>query len=91
MYYLSPRNNYLLVEPLNVIEEKPQQAFLLPADYKQKESPYKVMRVIEDANDKYRPESLILVPSHLIEEVDLDNEKHYLIPQNYVIATVTKE
>jgi hypothetical protein len=91
MYYLSPRNNYLLIEPLDVIEEKPQQAFLLPADYKQKESPYKVMRVIEDANDKYRPESLILVPSHLIEEVDLDNEKHYLIPQNYVIATVTKE
>lgn len=91
MYYLSPRNNYLLIEPLEVIEEKPQQAFLLPTDYKEKENPYKVMRVIEDSTDKYKPESLILVPSHLIEEVELAEEKHYLIPQNYVIATVTKE
>jgi co-chaperonin GroES (HSP10) len=91
MYYLSPQNNYLLIEPLEVTEEKPQQAFLLPTDYKEKQKPYKVMRVIEDANDKYRPESLILVPSHLIEEVEIESEKHYLIPQNYVIATVTEE
>ena len=38
MYYLSPRNNYLLIEPVEVTEEKPQQAFLLPTDYKEKEN-----------------------------------------------------
>ena len=91
MYYLSPRNNYLLIEPVEVTEEKPQQAFLLPTDYKEKEKPYKVMRVIEDSTEKYEPESLILVPSHMIEEVEIESQKHYLIPQNYVIATVTQE
>jgi len=91
MYYLSPRNNYLLIEPVEVTEEKPQQAFLLPTDYKEKEKPYKVMRVIEDSTEKYEPESLILVPSHMIEEVELEGQKHFLVTQNYVIATITQE
>jgi len=92
MYYLSPRNKYLLVEQLSVKAElQPQHAFVLPTDYKEKEKPYKVVRVIEDSTEKYEPESLILVPTHMLEEVDLDGEKHYLIQENYVLATVTKE
>lgn len=92
MYYLSPRNKYLLVEQLAVkVEVQPQHAFILPTDYKEKEKPYKVVRVIEDSTDKYEPESLILVPTHMLEEIELDNEKHYLIQENHVLATVTKE
>jgi hypothetical protein len=49
------------------------------------------MRVIEDSKDMYQPESLILVPSHMIEEIELEGQKHFLITQNYVIATVTEE
>lgn len=90
MYYLSPRNNYLLVEHTEVKEEV-QHSFVLPKDYKEKDKPYKVVRVIEDATDTYSPETLVLVPSHMLEEVELDEQKHYLITQNHVIATVTKE
>ena len=91
MYYLSPRNKYLLVEKLDVIVEEPKHSFVLPTDYKEKEKPYKVVRVIEDSTEKYEPESLILVPTHMLEEIDLDGEKHYLIQENHVLATVTKE
>lgn len=91
MYYLSPRNKYLLVEQLAVKVETQQHAFVLPEDYKEKEKPYKVVRVIEDSTEKYEPESLILVPTHLLEEIQLDNQTHYLIQENHVLATVTKE
>ena len=92
MYYLSPRNKYLLVESTDVkVVEQPERAFLLPEDYKQKDKPYKVVRVIEDSTEQYEPESLILVPTHMLEEIELDGEKHYLIQENYVLATVTKE
>jgi len=92
MYYLSPRNKYLLVESTDVkVVEQPERAFLLPEDYKQKDKPHKVVRVIEDSTQQYEPESLILVPTHMLEEIELDGEKHYLIQENYVLATVTKE
>ena len=92
MYYLSPRNKYLLVEQLAVkVEMQQQHAFVLPTDYKEKEKPYKVVRVIEDSTEKYEPESLILVPTHMLEEIQLDNQTHYLIQENHVLATVTKE
>ena len=92
MYYLSPRNKYLLVEQLAVkVETQQQHAFVLPTDYKEKEKPYKVVRVIEDSTEKYEPESLILVPTHMLEEIQLDNQTHYLIQENHVLATVTKE
>lgn len=91
MYYLSPRNKYLLVEQLAVKVETQQHAFVLPTDYKEKEKPYKVVRVIEDSTEKYEPESLILVPTHMLEEIQLENQTHYLIQENHVLATVTKE
>jgi hypothetical protein len=92
MYYLSPRNKYLLVESTDVkVVEQPERAFLLPEDYKQKDKPHKVVRVIEDSTEQYEPESLILVPTHMLEEIELDGEKHYLIQENYVLATVNKE
>ena len=73
------------------VEVQPQHAFILPTDYKEKEKPYKVVRVIEDSTEKYEPESLILVPTHMLEEIQLDNQTHYLIQENHVLATVTKE
>ncbi len=46
------------------------------------------MRVVEDSNGKYEPESLVLVPTNVLEEVTLNNEKFYLVVDNYVIAVV---
>lgn len=91
MIYLSPRNNYLLVEQLDVKVQEQKHAFVLPTDYKEKEKPYKVVRVIEDSTDNYFAETLVLVPTHMLEEVELDGVKHYLITQNHVIAVVQEE
>lgn len=90
MYYLSPKNRYLLVEPVEQDKkEEEQRAFFIPTE-QQEEEAYKVVRIIEDSNNKYEPESLVLVPTHLLEKVEISGKINYLITENYIIATVTK-
>jgi len=90
MIFVSPRNRYLLVEEKHAIvsiQEK-DRGFVLPTNYKEKVEPYKVMRVIEDSNGKYEAESLILVPTNVLEEVELSDQKFYLVLDNYVMAVI---
>lgn len=90
MYFLSPRNRYVLVEPVQQDKkEEEQRAFFIPTEQQQEEA-YKVVRVIEDSNSKYEPESLVLVPTHLLEKIEISGQINYLITENYIIATVTK-
>jgi uncharacterized protein YrzB (UPF0473 family) len=90
MYFLSPKNKYMLVEPVeqDKIEEE-KKAFFIP-DENGKTEEYQIVRVIEDSNLKYEPESLVLVPSHLLERIEINGQTNYLITENYVIASVTK-
>ncbi len=90
MIFLSPRNRYLLVEEKHVTVSKQEQdrGFVLPTNYKEKVEPYKVMRVVEDSNGKYEPESLLLVPTNVLEEVELSEQKFYLVLDNYVMAVI---
>jgi hypothetical protein len=91
MYFLSPRNRYLLVEEEHVtVTKQEEKGYLLPMNYREREQPYKIVRVIEDANAKYEPESLILVPTNVLEEVEINKQKFYLVTDNYILATVTK-
>ena len=90
MYFLSPRNRYLLIENKQDTVPVQERSFVLPTNYREKDEPYKVMRVIEDSNDKYEPESLILVPANVLEEIEINNEKFYLVTDNYIIAVVTE-
>lgn len=88
MFYLSPKNRYVLVEQRS--EKATQRSFVLPTDYKEKLEPYKVVRVIEDSNNKYMPETLVVVPTNVLEEVAIDNQKFYLVTDNYILATVSE-
>jgi uncharacterized protein YrzB (UPF0473 family) len=90
MYFLSPKNKYILVEPVEQDKkEEEKRAFFIP-DENGKTEEYQIVRVIEDSNFKYEPESLIVVPSHLLERIEISGQTNYLITENYVIATVTK-
>lgn len=89
MIFLSPRNRYLLVEEKHVtISKQEERTFVLPTDYKEKRDPYKIMRVVEDSNGRFEPESLILVPTNVLEEVVINEQKFYLVTDNYVMAVV---
>ncbi len=90
MYFLSPKNKYILVEPVEQDKkEEEKRAFFIP-DENGKTEEYQILIVIEDSNFQYEPESLIVVPSHLLERIEISGQTNYLITENYVIATVTK-
>jgi co-chaperonin GroES (HSP10) len=89
MYYLSPRNGYVLLEDKNELQ-KQERSFVLPASYKDEISHHKVMRVIESSSGKYEPESLVLVATNVVEEVEISKQKYYLVSENYIMAVVTE-
>lgn len=90
MYYLSPKNKYMLVEPVEQDKkEEEKRAFFIPDENNRTEE-YKIVRVIEDSNCRYEPESLVLVPTHLLEKIEISGQTNYLITENYVIASITK-
>lgn len=87
MYYLSPRNKYVLLEEKEeVVEEK--RSFVLPTGYKEDIVYHKIMRVVEDSTGNYEPESLVLVPTNVIEEINIEGTKNYLVSENYIMAVV---
>jgi len=39
---------------------------------------------------KYEPESLVMVPSNMIEEIEINEQKFSLILENYILAVVSE-
>lgn len=87
--FLSPRNRYILVEPVESKKKVEERAFVLPNEYEEVER-YKVVKVIDDSNALYLPNSYILVPTQMLEKIELNGHNYYLITDNYVIAVVIK-
>lgn len=87
--FLSPRNRYILVEPVETKKKVEERAFVLPNEHEEMER-YKVVKVIDDSNALYLPDSYILVPTQMLEKIELNGHDYYLITDNYVIAVVIK-
>ena len=85
--FLSPRNRYILVEPIETKKKVEERAFVLPNEYQEVER-YKVVKVIDDSTASYLPDSHILVPTQMLEKVEINGREYYLITDNYVIAVV---
>ena len=87
--FLSPRNRYILVEPVETKKKVEERAFVVPDQYEEVER-YKVAKVIDDSTASYRPDSFILVPTQMLEKIELHGHNFYLITDNYVIEEVIK-
>jgi hypothetical protein len=85
--FLSPRNRYILVEPVETKKKVEERAFVLPNQYEEVER-YKVVKVIDDSTANYQSDSDILVPTQMLEKVEISGREYYLITDNYVIAVV---
>mgnify|MGYP003140741546 FL=1 len=91
---LQPFNRHILIMPEHVKKEKikEQTTILLPEDYTKIEGKYCAATVFDWAPD-CRIETIkkgeqILVDRRMIEEVEYEGDKHYLILDNYVIAKI---
>ena len=83
---LYPLNKYLVVEPIEAPQEN-QSTVLIPEGAYEERPVYKLVKLLEPhADSKLRPGMHLLVPTHLLENITVANEKHYLIPEGHVMA-----
>jgi hypothetical protein len=68
--------------------EEKESMVLLPEDYKKPDSPYSVMKVVHDPEGQYKCDIRVVVPTHIIREIEVGTETFYLIERGHVMATV---
>lgn len=91
---VQPENNWILVEVVKVPEEKKESMVLLPEDFKTKESPYSVVRVIRDSTNKaasFKKDELLVVPTHIVRDVQVKSYTFSLIERNHIMASMREE
>jgi co-chaperonin GroES (HSP10) len=85
----TPTNRNLLLE-LSVSEQEEQKDVLLPEGFQPKAEfeVAKVVAVAQDCNTTWRQGSLIVFPSNMLQQVDINGRKVSLVSENYVLGYV---
>ena len=84
---MRPCNRYILIKPIEEKEDK--SVVLVPDDYRSKTNPHTLAEVLDWSDDVQIPmhENMkIVVNTSMIEEVEIDNRKHFLVLENYVLG-----
>lgn len=82
---LYPMNRYLLVNPIK--EDKKESGILVPEDYKEQQSAYALVKLLKTSTNSSLSEGMkLIVPAHIVEEIDLFGEKHHVVLENHVIG-----
>ena len=95
---LIPVNRHLVVVPHNKKKET-KSGVLLPDDYITEDSRYITATIIDVAKDcsehfrklkyDYPNESVVCVEKSMIQEVDTESSRHFIILENYVVGIVS--
>ena len=87
---LEPKHNWIQID-ISFDKERDEKTgiVLLPEDYKPSESPYKAVSVETDPREEYKYGDVVIVPAHIIREVDIREFKFYLIERNHIMAKIT--
>ena len=93
---LSPRNRYLLIEPIEEESGKQEEdashsGVLLPEEYKPKKPPYmaaKVREVSPNCTILVSKSDLIVVQRSMVEEIEVKGEIFYTILENHVFGVL---
>jgi len=87
---LEPKGNWIWVsQPF--AEKEEETLIALPEDYKPAEKPYKAISVHKDPSGEYDCGDIIVVPTHIIREIEIRQNKFYLVERNYILAEVLSE
>ena len=87
---LHPKNKWIQVELcFDEKEEGAEKSLIaLPDDYKPAEKPYKAVSVIGDPEGEYKYGDVLVLPTHIIREIELREHKFHLVERNHVMAVV---
>ena len=86
---ITPQNRHILIEVPDENEDdgKPS-AFLLPEGYEKPKSEHIKVKVLDDSACSFPLGSHVVVPRHMIQEIDIGDTTFNLVQENYVLATV---
>jgi co-chaperonin GroES (HSP10) len=88
---LDPKNSWIEVD-LSFDEKEAQESLIaLPEDYKPVEKPYKAVSMKRDPQDEYKFGDILIIPTHIIREIEIRDNKFYLVERNHVMAVVESE
>ena len=63
----------------------------LPDDYKPAEKPYKAVSIVRDPEGEYKHGDVVVLPTHIIREIELSSNKFHLVERNHIMAVVRAE
>ena len=91
MKMFKPVNRNLLLRPVEVEnKEENKSTILVPSDYKAPTSPYEVYKLIGKASDctsDFELEDYVVVEAAMVNLLDINGKKFYLVLENYIYAT----
>ena len=86
---ITPQNRHLLIEVIDETEDDSKPAaFLLPEGYEKPKSEHVKVKVLDDSACSLPFGSYVVVPRHMIQEIDIGDTTFNLVQENYVLATV---
>ena len=90
---LTPKNKWIQVEfSFDKRErERKESLIALPEDYKPTENPYKAVSVVCAPEGEYKYGDVLVLPTHIVREIELREYKFHLVERNHVMAVVAAE
>jgi co-chaperonin GroES (HSP10) len=86
---ITPQNRHILIEVLDETEDDTApSAFLLPEGYEKPKSEHIKVKVLDDSACSLSFGSHVVVPRHMIQEIDIGATTFNLVLENYVLASV---
>ena len=81
-----PRNNWVHVE-LESVEAENESLVLLPEDYRKNKPHYSIVR-IKFPLAEYAVGDAVIVPTHVIQVIEVNDRTVHLIQSNHIMAIV---
>ena len=72
-------------------EEENPYSIALPDDYRPAEKPYKAVSIVGDPEGEYKHGDVVVLPTHIIREIELSTNKFHLVERNHIMAVVRAE
>jgi hypothetical protein len=86
---ITPQNRHLLIEVPNETEDDVSPAaFLLPEGYEKPKSEHIKVKVLDGSACSFPLGSHVVVPRHMIQEIDIGDKTFNLVQENYVLASM---
>jgi hypothetical protein len=89
---LTPKNKWVQVSlDFDETEQTQEKSLVaLPEDYKPEERPYKAVSVVCDPEGEYKYGDVLVLPTHIVREIELRDYRFHLVERNHIMAIVSK-